>query len=61
MISWLYLWSFKEEHKSKQARVGRSGLQTKCKQDHNNTSTFTDIGQRQEEEEEEEEKKKKEA
>lgn len=24
------------------------GLQTKCKQDHNNTSTFTDIGHRQE-------------
>ncbi len=35
----------KRNTKSKQ---GSLGLQTKCKQDHDNTSTFTDIGHRQE-------------
>lgn len=43
--SWLLdIEMFKEEkHKSKQ---GSLGVRTKCKQDHNNTPTFTHIGHR---------------
>lgn len=44
MIVGYYINVLKEKHKSKQ---GLLGLQTKCKQDHNNTASFTDIGHRQ--------------
>lgn len=43
MITGYYIEMFKEKHKGKQ---GSLGIQTKCKRDHNNTPTFTDIGHR---------------